>query len=84
MTRVCAARPLTTGRPSGLAKVTLVGAVGAVDDDGVGRAVAAAADRVEVDVDRLDVGAGEVVDGDRVGAAERADVDVLDRRRGPS
>ena len=53
---------------------------GAVDDDGVGLAVAgAAAGRArEVEVDVGDVGAGQVVDGDGVGAAEGDDVDLLD------
>src|SRR5205823_4892751 len=57
-----------------------IAAGGAVDDDGVGRAVAsAAAGRGrEVDVHLGDAGAGEVVDGDRVGAAEGDDVDLLD------
>ena len=55
-------------------------AVGAVDDDAVGLAVAGAAAGCagEVGVDVADVGAGEVVDGDRVGAAERVEVDRLD------
>ena len=52
----------------------------AVDDDGVGLAVAgAAAGRAgEVEVDLGDVGAGQVVDGDGVGAAEGVEVDLLD------
>ena len=38
-----------------------------------------AADRAgEVDVDLRDVGAGQVVDGDGVGAAQRVEVDALD------
>ena len=57
-----------------------VGAVGAVDDDRVGLAVAGAARVAEVDVHAGDVGAGEVVDGDRVGAAEGVDVDRPRRR----
>ena len=57
-----------------------VGAVGAVDDDGVGLAVAGAAagSAGEVEVDLGDVGAGQVVDGDGVGAAEGVDVDLLE------
>ena len=55
-----------------------VDALRSLCDDGVGLGVAASADRVEVDVDALGVGAGEVVDDDRVGAAERAVADVLD------
>ena len=53
---------------------------GAVDDDGVGLAVAdAAAGRArEVEVHVGDAGAGQVVDGDGVGAAEGDDVDLLD------
>src|SRR5207245_7648445 len=55
-------------------------AVGAVDDDAVGLAVAGgAAEGVgEVDVDACDVGAGEVVDGELVGLAEGVVVDVFD------
>ncbi len=55
-------------------------AVGAVDDDAVGRAVAGgpAEGAGEVDVHVGDVGSGEVVDGDDVGAAEGVEVDPLD------
>ena len=55
-------------------------AVRAVDGHDVGRGVAGrAADRAgEVDVDLLDVGPGEVVDDDGVGAAERVEIDRLD------
>ena len=62
------------------ADVDRVVAVGAVDDDLVGLAVAGvAAERGgEVGVDGLHVGAGEVVDGDGVGAAEGVEVDGLD------
>ena len=49
---------------------------GAVGDDGVGCAVAGAVEGVEVDVGGCQVGAGEVVDGDGVGAAQRADVEA--------
>ena len=58
----------------------VVGTVGAVDDDGVGLAVAGAAARSagQVEVDLGDVGAGQVVDGDRVGAAQGVEVDPLD------
>ena len=57
-----------------------VRAVGAVDDDGVGRAVARAgpAGVGQVEVDLGDVGAGQVVDGDGVGAAQGVEVDLLD------
>jgi hypothetical protein len=48
-----------------------VGAAGAVDRDLVGRAVAGAPSKAgQVDVHLRDVGAGEVVHGDVVGAAE--------------
>src|SRR5439155_10232385 len=57
-----------------------VAAVRAVDDDGVGRAVAGGgaggAGKVDVHVDH--VGAGQVVDGEGVGAAQGDDVDRLD------
>ena len=53
---------------------------GAVDDDGVGLAVAGAAPgrAGEVEVDAGDAGAGQVVDGEGVGAAQGDDVDLLD------
>ena len=61
---------------------TVIGVRGsrAVDDDGVGLAVAGvAAERArEVEVHVGDAGAGQVVDGERVGAAEGGDVDLLD------
>ena len=59
-----------------------VGVVGAVDDDGVGLAVAgpAAAAAREVEVDLGDAGAGQVVDGDGVGAAQGVEVDPARRR----
>src|SRR5439155_3060446 len=55
-------------------------AVGAVEDHLVGGAVAgvAAGGCGEVGVDGLDVCAGEVIDGDDVGAAEGVEVDGLD------
>src|SRR5262249_15129047 len=55
-------------------------AVGALDDDGVGGAVAGRpAERPGlVDVDLDDVGPGEVVDGGLVGAAQGVEVDHLD------
>src|SRR5262249_48330755 len=58
----------------------LVGPVGAVDDHGVGRAVAdaAARDRRQVEVDRGHVGAAQVADVDGVGAAQGGEVDLLD------
>src|SRR5207248_11206594 len=54
-------------------------AVGAVDDNTVGLAVAGGGAEGGCEVDRyvLDVGAGEVVDGHEVGAAEGVDVDQL-------
>ena len=61
----------------------LVRLVAAAGDDRVGRAVTAACDRVEVDVDESDVGPAEIADRGEVGAAERAQVDVLQIRRGP-
>ena len=73
-------RPSTDTERAGAEHVDDVVAVGAVDDDDVGRRVAGgAADRAgEVDVDLGHVGAGEVVDRERVGAAERVEVDRLD------
>src|SRR5262249_27405471 len=52
----------------------------AVDDDRVGLTVAGATARRtrQVNVHASDVGARQVVDGDRIGAAERGDVDLLD------
>src|SRR5262249_50087307 len=47
-------------------------------DDGVGRCVAVAVEPAQVDVHGLHRGSGEVVDGDGVDAAERADADALD------
>src|SRR4029077_13839171 len=55
-----------------------VGAVGAVDDDGIVLAVATARGAVEVQGDLEDVGSGQVIDGDRVGAAEGVEIDRLD------
>src|SRR4051812_4772066 len=54
--------------------------VGAVDDHGIGLAVTRAAPRRggQVDVERGEVGAGQVVDGDGVGSAQGVDVDPLD------
>src|SRR5262249_9747199 len=48
------------------------------DDDAVGCVVAVAVAGGEVGGDGVDVGAGEVVDGDGVGAAEGVDVHVVD------
>ena len=55
-------------------------ALRAVDGHGVGRSVALAAARLrrQVEVDLLDVGAGEVADHDVVGAAQGVELDVLD------
>src|SRR5262249_27592270 len=55
-------------------------AVGAVDDDGVGCAIAGAAacGRRQVEVDFGHVCAGQVVDGDGVGSAQGAEVDLFD------
>ena len=58
-------------------------AVGAVDGHRVGLRVAGAAGRRQVDLDGLHVGAGEVVDREGVGAAERVELDRLDVVRGP-
>src|SRR3954454_14525731 len=62
------------------AHVDRVVAVGAVDDDVIGRAVGrhTAPSAREVDDDARDVGPGEVVHGDEVGAAEGVEVDGLD------
>ena len=70
-----AASPSTRDRGARADHVDDVGAVGAVDDHRVGLAVAGRpADRAgEVDVDLGDVGAGQVVDRDRVGAAQRVE-----------
>ena len=50
----------------------------ALDRDLVGRPVAAAGARAEIDVHLGHVGGREVVDGDEVGAAEGVDIDPLD------
>src|SRR4051794_28518520 len=55
-----------------------VGAIGALRDDAVGRAVGVAVEAVEVDVRRVEVRRSEVADGDVVGAAEGAEVRLLD------
>ena len=75
-----AASPLTTHRGAAAGDGDGVVAGRAVDDHAVGRAVALAAARRrrQVDGDLLDVGAGEVVDRDGVGAAQGVDLDVLD------
>src|SRR5207253_296456 len=56
----------------------VVGPRRAVDDDGVCGAVADPAGGIQVDVDRPRAGTREIVDGRRVGTAERAEVDRLD------
>ncbi len=76
--RVCAARPLVRTSEPDRVTCTDVLLVRAVDDDSVRLCVAGAVDRGEVDVDRVDAGACQVVDGDRVDAAEGLDVDLLD------
>ena len=60
--------------------VDRVVAVGGVDDDAVGLAVAAGAAEGagEVEADIADVGSAQVVDGGEVGAAEGVEVDPLD------
>ena len=55
-----------------------VGAVGAVDRDRVGRAVAAAVGPAQVEADLRHVGAAQVADDDVVGAAQGAEVNALD------
>ncbi len=57
-----------------------VGPTGAVDDHGIRRTVAhtAAWNTGKVEIDLGDVGAGQVVDGDGVGAAAGGEVDPLD------
>src|SRR4029077_19295528 len=63
-----------------LGDVDDVVAVGRIDDDGVGRAVtdAAAWRRFQIDRHVLDVGRGEVVDGDGIRTAPGGEVDGLD------
>src|SRR5262249_51403042 len=58
----------------------LVIAAGSVDDDGVGLPIAcAAAGRVgQIKIDLGDIGAGEVADGDPVGAAKGGNVNLFD------
>jgi hypothetical protein len=62
------------------ADIDRVVAVGCIDDDTVGLAVArgAAEGAGEVDVHAADVGSGQAVDRDDVGAAESVEVDPLD------
>ena len=55
-----------------------VGAVGPVDGDRVGGAVAATVGTAQVGPDRHHVGSAEVTDDDVVGAAERPEVDAFD------
>ena len=55
-----------------------VGALGAVDRDRVGRAVAAAVRPAQVETRLRQVGAAQVADDDVVGTAEGAEVDALD------
>src|SRR3954471_16922004 len=58
--------------------VDALGLVAAVERDRVGGAVAVPVEAGKVDVGRLQAGAGEVADGDVVGAAEGAEVRLLD------
>src|SRR6266487_251394 len=60
--------------------VDVVVAGGAVDDHAVGRAITLAASRRRRQIERnlLHVGAGEIVDRDGVGAAQRRELNVLD------
>src|SRR3954451_2847723 len=58
--------------------VDAVGAIGALRDDAVGRAVGVTVEAVEVDVRRVEVRRLEVAEGDVVGAAEGAEVRLLD------
>src|SRR5262249_45520572 len=51
---------------------------GALDDDGVGLAVAVARSALQVQVDPRDAGAGEVVDGDVIDPAACVEVDLFD------
>ena len=73
--------PAASPRTDGSARVTRgqdhVVSGGAVDDHVVGGAVPHAVDG-EIDIDFGHVGAAEVVDGRRVGSAERVQVDDLD------
>src|SRR5262249_8407444 len=73
-------QPLDTAAPRVTAHQNQVVAAGAVDDDGIRLAVtnAAAGRARQIDVDLRHVGARQVVDGDRIGAAEGVDVDLLD------
>ena len=70
--------PLTSGRPSGLANETLSAAAVPLAITVSCLTVTAACARVEVDVDELQIGAGELIDRRRVAAAEGAQVDTLD------
>ena len=74
----CAVSPVTATLVPAADHVDLVVAAGAVDRHRVGRAVAAAARRRQVDRDLLDVGGGKIVDGDLVGAAQGVELDLLD------
>ena len=72
--------PVDGDRRAAADDLDVVVAGGAVDDHGVGRAVALAAPgrRRQVDRDLRDAGAGQVVDRDGVGAAQGGELDVLD------
>ena len=65
------------GRALGL-EVDVVSAGAAVDGHEVGRTVRTTGRALQVDLRDAEVGAGHVVDGDRVDAAERRQVELLD------
>ena len=75
--RVSALRPSTSTRPSSDVTRHVVGLVGAVHRHVVDLTVTDARRR-QVDVRLLEVGAGHVVDRDRVRTAERRQVQLLD------
>ena len=71
-------RPRADAGDAGHAGLERVRPLGPASRERVRRGVAA-----EVGLDHVERGAGRVLDGDRVGAAERLQRDLLDRRRGP-
>ena len=78
VTLTAAARPVTFAVPLPPATVTASLPVGAVDDHAVGLAVAARRRWPRGRRNLADIRAGQVVDRDGVGAAERVEVDLLD------